>query len=116
MRRLLYPNISLFTAGNATSAVINSLVEAKSGIQDAAENFDSKSIIKTTKKRIGNAIVGTIEGAGNLLEQAGVYSAIDSIVHGFAGMPTKVKAPCISKEDIGVHQLNIPTNKESLYP
>ena len=90
------------TAGNATSAVINSLVEAKSGIQDAAENFDSKSIIKTTKKRIGNAIVGTIEGAGNLLEQAGVYSAIDSIVHGFAGMPTKVKAHCISKADIGL--------------
>ena len=89
------------TAGNATSAVINSLVEAKSGIQDAAENFDSKSIIKTTKKRIGNAIVGTIEGAGNLLEQAGVYSAIDSIVHGFAGMPTKVKAPVFQKRTLG---------------
>ena len=115
MRRFLYPYISVFTAGNATSAVINSLVEAKSGIQDAAENFDSKSIIKTTKKRIGNAIVGTIEGAGNLLEQAGVYSAIDSIVHGFAGMPTKVKAPVFQKRTLG-YELNNPTNKESLYP
>ena len=101
MIRFLHPYKSLFTAGNATSAVINSLVEAKSGIQDAAENFDSKSIIKTTKKRIGNAIVGTIEGAGNLLEQAGVYSAIDSIVHGFAGMPTKVNAPIVQKPIMG---------------
>ena len=101
-----------FTAGNATSAVINSLVEAKSGIQDAAENFDSKSIIKTTKKRIGNAIVGTIEGAGNLLEQAGVYSAIDSIVHGFAGMPTKV----FKNGRWGYLFCNVKSSYKSLYP
>ena len=53
-----------------------------------------------------------------MLEQAGVYSAIDSIVHGFAGMPTKVKAPGISKVGFTsvIVFLNIPTNKESLYP
>jgi len=76
--------------GNVTSAAIDSLVEAKSGIHEAAENFDSKSVIKNTKKQIGNAIVSTMEGAGNLLEQAGVYDAIDGIVHGFAGMPVKM--------------------------
>ena len=65
-------------------------MEAKSSIHEAAENFDSKTAIKNTKKKIGNAIVNTIEGAGNLLEETGVYGAIDRIVHGFAGMPLKV--------------------------
>ena len=56
-----------FSAGDATSHVINSIVEAKSGIQDAAENFDSKSAMINTKKQIGNAVVSTIQGAGSLL-------------------------------------------------
>ena len=84
------------SAGNATSSVLNSLVKAKTEIHEAAENFDSKTVISKTKKRIGNAIVRTFEGAGNMLEQAGVYDAIDSIVHGFAGMPFKVKFDSIS--------------------
>ena len=84
-------NHKFLTAGNATSSVLNSLVEAKAGIHEAAENFDSKSVISKTKKRIGNVIVQTFEGAGNMLEQAGVYDAIDSIVHGFAGVPFKVR-------------------------
>lgn len=81
---------TITAAGGATSHFINSIVSAKSGIQEAAENFDSKTAITNTKKEIGNAIVNTIEGAGNLLEQAGVYSAIDTIVHSFAGVPTKI--------------------------
>ena len=71
-------------------------MKAKTEIHEAAENFDSKTVISKTKKRIGNAIVRTFEGAGNMLEQAGVYDAIDSIVHGFAGMPFKVKFDSIS--------------------
>ena len=90
IKHLLFILNHVFSAGNATSSVLNSLVEAKSEIHEAAENFDSKSVISKTKKRIVNAIVQTFEGAGNLLEQAGVYDAIDSIVHGFAGLPLKV--------------------------
>merc|ERR1711974_71484 len=86
-------------AEEATSQVINSLVEAKSGIQEAAENFDSKTAITNTKKRIGNAVVSTIEGAGNLLEQAGVYTAIDSTVHSFAGVPTKINSALEEAQD-----------------
>merc|ERR1719228_2685689 len=47
--------------GNATSSVLNSLVKAKTEIHEAAENFDSKTVISKTKKRIGNAIVKTFE-------------------------------------------------------
>jgi len=85
--------------GNASSTVLNSLVKAKTEIHEAAENFDSKTVISKTKKRIGNAIVKTFEGAGNLLEQAGVYDAIDSIVHGFAGMPFKTNQILEQAED-----------------
>ena len=65
-------------------------MEAKSGIQDAAENFDSKSAIVGTKKQFGQAVMNSFEEVGKLIEQAGVYKAIDNIVHSLAGVPTKV--------------------------
>ena len=75
---------------NTTSDVINALVEAKSGLQDAAENFDSRTTIVSAKENVGNAVVNGFTWAGSLIERAGIYTAIDQLVHGIANLPTKV--------------------------
>ena len=65
-------------------------MQAKAGIQEAAENFDSEAAIVGTKKQFGWAVINSFEEVGKVIEQAGVYKAIDNIVHAFAGVPTKV--------------------------
>ena len=85
-------NATLQVVEQTGSALINSIIEAKQHLQNSAENFDSKETLNATKVGIGKVVVGSVEEAGKYVEAAGVFSAIDNLVHSLAGIPSKINS------------------------
>lgn len=87
-------NATLRAAGEAISdagaTVGSSLVSAKEAIHDAAKDFDSKKLLENKHTVIGKILSTTADQAERFADDIGLFSAIDSVVHGIAAIPGKV--------------------------
>lgn len=80
------------TVEQTSSSLLNALVKAKADLQEAAEQFDSKRVATQAKDKVGEVVkLGALE-ADKLVEQVGLYEAVDDLVHSLSDLPTKINS------------------------
>jgi len=75
--------------------LIQTLVQSKEQLQEAALNFDSAESFDRTKSAAGLAVEKTVE----VVDDVGVFSAIDAVVHSVAKLPQTLNK-VLSKENV----------------
>lgn len=70
--------------------MVNTLLETKKQLHEAAAEFDSKATIKTTKTVLGTNIQAGVVSAETFVEQLGLFKAIDGLVQAMADVPAKL--------------------------
>ncbi len=98
-------NDVIVSTGNAVQstgqAMLETLVSTKEELAEALSAFDSQATIHEGKVNLAMTLNASLQGAENYAEQAGVFDAIDGVVHGIANVPSKINTLlAIETEDV----------------
>ena len=81
---------SLDNLNSTGNILLESLINTKMQIAEAAENFDSQDLVHNANLNLGLAVNATFQGVESVVEDLGVFDSLDTIVHSVGNVPLKL--------------------------